>query len=244
MHTVPMSTARTTSRLLGLSATAVLLAAGLTGCSGSDGTPSGTGSTTPAGTASASAYLPVPDGVELTPPGTQLSVGDHAVVAYEPRQDEVGALDLDVTKLEKASIKPTFSAWQLSSDQKSSTPYFVHVRVKNVGDTDLGGRRVPLYVVDDQNVLLESTPFASSFAPCPSTPLPATFKPGDATDVCLVYLAPKHGRLTAVSFRPEETFDPILWTGEVSKYVAPKPGKDKGKGKSPGKKKHGQGKNG
>ena len=222
---------------------ALLLAAALTvaGCSSSsdDAAPS-PGSSTPTPAASETPYLPVPAGVELTPPGSQLSVGDHAVVAYEPRQDQVGALDIAVTKLEKTSIDD-FSAWQLSDEQKKSNPYYVRATIENVGDTDLGGRPVPLYVVNDQNVLLEPTPFASSFDACPSTPFPKKFGPGDETKVCLVYLAPDHGDLVSVSFRPEETFNPITWTGDIVKYEPPKPKKDdKGKkGKKGGTKSNG-----
>ena len=219
---------------------ALLLATALTvaGCSSSsdDAAPS-PGSGTPTPTASETPYLPVPEGVELTPPGSQLSVGDHAVVAYEPRQDQVGALDIQVTKLEKTSIDD-FSAWQLSDEQKKSNPYYVRATIENVGDTDLGGRPVPLYVVNDQNVLLEPTPFASSFDACPSTPFPKKFGPGDSAKVCLVYLAPNHGDLVSVSFRPEETFNPITWTGDVVKYEPPKPKKsEKGKKGKKGDKK-------
>ena len=144
------------------------------------------------------------------------------MVAYEPRQDEVGVLDLTVTKLEQTTTRKTLSGWQLTPEQKRSTPYFVHVSVKNVGESDLGGRRVPLYVVNEDNLLLESTPFASSFEACPSAPLPADFGPGAESDMCLVFLAPDRGSLEAVSFRPEETFDPITWTGDITRYVAPK----------------------
>lgn len=198
----------------------------LGGCSGSDeGAQPEEGSTLTAPVASSGAtqYLTVPDGVELTEPGSQLAVGDHAVVAYRPRQGQVAALDILVTRLEKTSIKD-FSAWQLSDAQKKSTPYYVRARIENVGDTDLGGRAVPLYVVNEDNVLLESTPFASSFQPCPSTPFPDEFQPGDTTRVCLVYLAPDHGDLVSVSFRPEETFNPITWSGDVEKYVSPQGG--------------------
>lgn len=210
--------------LLGL----VVGSLGLAGCSGSDGS-SGDGSGDGASAAgSATPYLPVPDGVQLTPPGSQLSVGDPAVVAYHPRQGQVGALDITVTGLESAGIK-NFAAWQLSPAQQKSNAYFVRARVKNVGDTDLGGQPVPLYVVDDDNVLLESTPFASSFEPCPSTPFPQKFAPGSTAKVCLVYLAPDHGQLEAVSFRPEETFNPITWTGDVVVYHAPTPTKKQSK---------------
>ena len=119
------------------------------------------------------------------------------------------------------------SAWQLSPAQQRSTPYFVHVRAKNVGETDLSRRPVPLYVVNEDDLLLEPTPFASSFEACPSTPFPKGFTPGANATMCLVYLAPDHGSLEAVSFRPDETFDPIIWTGEVERYVPAKPEKKK-----------------
>lgn len=220
-------------------AVAAVVAGALTlvGCSSSDGGAEPDAGATPrpssGSTSGATPYLPVPDGVELTEPGSQLAVGDHGVVAYEPRQDLVAALDIQVTRLEKTDIKD-FSAWQLSDAQKASNPYYVRAKVENVGDTDLGGRPVPLYVVNGDNVLLEPTPFASSFKPCPSTPLPEKFGPGDVARVCLVYLAPDHGDLVSVSFRPEETFNPITWTGDIEKYVPPQ-GEGATKGGTAGK---------
>ena len=208
------------SRMLGVSVAALALSGSLlTGCSfgegGSDADPAPSASSSPV-----EPYLPVPDGVVLTEPGSELPVGENAIVAYRPRQGEVGVLNINVTRLEKTSVKAAFSAWQLSEEQEKSTPYYVHATVENVGDTDLGGRPVPLYVVNEHNVLLEATPFASAFEPCPSAPFPDKFRHGDRAKVCLVYLAPDHGDLVAVSFRPEETFTPITWTGEVREAKA------------------------
>ena len=205
-----------------LAVTAVVVS----GCSSDDGEPQGVDSSTSATASDTAEYLEVPAGVELTEQGSQLAVGDHAVVAYEPRQGQVGALDIQVRKLEQAAIDD-LSAWQLSDAQKKSTPYYVDTVIENVGDSDLGGREIPLYVVNEKNILLEATPFASSFKPCPSTPFPKKFKPGDSGRFCLVYLAPDKGELVAVSFRPVETFNPITWTGEVEK---PAPPKKQGKG--------------
>lgn len=210
-----------------LAVTAVVL----TGCSSDEGEPDDTGSSTSATATDSAEYLEVPAGVELTEQGSQLAVGDHAVVAYEPRQGQVGALDIQVRKLQQASTKD-LSAWQLSDAQQKSTPFYVDVAIENVGDSDLGGREIPLYVVNEQNVLLEATPFASSFKPCPSTPFPKKFGPGASGRFCLVYLAPDKGRLEAVSFRPVETFNPITWTGEVEKPAEPKKGAGKKSGDS------------
>ncbi|GAB6986360.1 hypothetical protein [Nocardioides pyridinolyticus] len=212
----------TRALLAALAVTAVVLS----GCSSDDESPEAADPSTPATASDTAEYLEVPAGVELTEQGSQLAVGDHAVVAYQPRQGQIGALDIQVRQLEQASIDD-LSAWQLSDAQKKSTPYYVDAVIENVGDTDLGGRAIPLYVVNEKNVLLESTPFASSFKPCPSTPFPKKFQPGDSGRFCLVYLAPEKGELVAVSFRPEETFNPITWTGEVEK---PEPPKEKGKG--------------
>lgn len=227
MHTLSMLSP---TRVLGLALAGALV---LTGCSdaGTGEDPSAAGST--AGSASESSsesssesagssasteatpYLPVRDGVDLTAQGSELAVGDHAVVAFEPRQDEVGVLDIQVTGLERTTFAKSFSGWQLDAATRKSNPYFVHATVENVGGTDLGGRKVPLYIVDGRNTLIEASDFASTFKPCPSQPLPDKFRNGDRTKVCLVYLSPRDGELTAVSFRPTEEFNPIIWTGEV-----------------------------
>jgi hypothetical protein len=207
-------------------------AAGSTSSSASE---SPSGSATPSESASSSAsteatpYLPVRDGVDLTAQGSELAVGDHAVVAFEPRQDEVGVLDIKVTRLEKTTFEKSFSGWQLDATTRKSNPYFVHATVQNVGGTDLGGRKVPLYIVDGRNTLIEASDFASTFRPCPSKPLPRGFENGDRTKVCLVYLSPRDGELTAVSFRPTEDFNPIIWTGEVQPLGSDKATKDRKK---------------
>ncbi|WP_218917697.1 hypothetical protein [Nocardioides dokdonensis] len=171
----------------------------------------------PTAGAEASPYLPVPDGVELTAQGTALEVGDTATVAYQPNQKDVGVLKLTVTDLRKTSYQESFQGWKLDKAIKKSQPYFVRAKVKNVGEDDLGGRRVPLYLVDGDNTLVESSTFVSTFKPCPSQALPKKFGPGAKVTTCLVFLAPAQGSLEAISFRPAQEFNPITWTGEVLK---------------------------
>jgi len=206
------------------------------GCSDS-GDTEGSGGDSPSNAGSSvEPYLPVPDGVELTTQGTELGLGEDATVAYEPRQGEVGALDITVTRLDKASFK-MFSGWKLSKETKSTQPYFVHAKIRNVGSTNLGDRRPPLYAVDGDNKLIESSTFASTFQPCPSANFPKKFKTGDTVSSCLVFLVPDRGDLDAVSFRPTEDFNPITWVGDLTTPEPPKSDKggknDKGdKGKN------------
>ena len=232
-------------RLTAALASAALISGLAAGCSGDDAGEepdagsSSSGSPSASGSESGEAYLPVPSDVELTEQGSELSVGDTAVVAWEPRQDQVGALEITVQRLEKTTFEKSFVGWKLDPAARRTTPYFVRAKVSNVGETDVGGRRVPLYIVDAKNTLVEYSTFASTFKPCDSRDFPAKFGPGATRTMCLVYLAPDKGSLTAVSFRPTQDFDPITWTGEVVDHKPTKPGKagkkKPGKQKKPGK---------
>ena len=214
----------------------VLLCAALVGCSDDSSDPDGSddssGSTSESGSESGSPTpaesLLVPDGVELTDQGSSLEVGETATVAYEVRQGVVGVLDLTVTRLEKTSFEESFVGWDLSAETKEAKPYFVRASVTNRGETDLGGLNLqPLYIVDGNNTLVEATSFASKFKPCEPGLLPEPFAPGASVDLCLVYLSPDKGDLTAVSWRPTEEDVPITWTGELVKPEPPKGDKDK-----------------
>lgn len=214
-------------RLVGLTAAMALV---LTGCGGNGENPDGDAA--PTGTPSAEPYLPVPDGVELTPQGSELAVGETGTVAYELSQGKVGALEITVTSLEKASFD-LFVGWELTKDIRKTAPYFVRAKVTNVGENDLGKRPVPLYAVDGENRLIESSLFTGSFKPCDDASFPKRFKTGDTLKACMVYLAPGKGDLTAASFRPSQEFDPIVWTGEL---VPADDGTGKRDGKGNGKK--------
>jgi hypothetical protein len=220
-------------RRVGIAAVVLAAAASsLAGCSDDDKGPdpggsaspgaSGSASASASGTESAGSSLPVPEGVELSPEGSQFQVGDTATVAYELRQGVVGVLDIRISRLEKTSFKKSFVGWDLDEGQKKSNPYFVRATVTNRGDTDLGGKKVPLYIVDGTNTLVEATTFASSFTPCEPGAFPKRFKTGRKMKVCMVFLAPKKGDLTAVSFRPTQDYDPITWTGDLEKPKPPK----------------------
>jgi hypothetical protein len=179
-------------------------------------------------TASETPYLPVPAGVELTPQGATLGLGESATVAYRPRQDVVGVLGVTVERIEKTSFKESFAGWKLGPEFQGTTPYFVRATLTNEGDTDLGGRPVPLRLLVSADRLVDPSQFEGTFKPCPSKPFPKTFAADDTRSVCLVFLAPEGSQLEAVSFRPDEEFNPITWTGTITRPLPDKPEKPKG----------------
>ncbi|TIC83957.1 hypothetical protein [Nocardioides sp. GY 10127] len=195
----------------GLIAGALVLSAALAGCSGDD-SPAPADSTT---SASATSTLAVPAGVTLTEDGTALKVGQKATVAYKVTQKKVGVLTITVKSLRRTTFARSFSGWRLPASVKKSRPYFVTATFKNRGTTSLAGERPPLYVTDADGVLVESSQFASSFTPCPSTSFPSTFKPGATVTTCLVYLVPDGGTLENVAFRPTQDVAGLTWTGKV-----------------------------
>ena len=220
------------TRLTRLAAPAVALLLALTACGGDD---PDNGPDVPSETVEAEPYLPVPDGVELTAQGSDLAVGDTATVAYELSQDKIGAVEITVTSLEKANFD-LFVGWELTKEIRKTAPYFVRAKVTNVGDSDLGGSPVPLYAVDGENRLIESSLFTGTFKPCENASFPKKFKAGDTLKACMVYLVPGQGDLAAASFRPDQEFDPIVWAGDVVKADDGKDGKDgRGDGKGDGK---------
>jgi hypothetical protein len=175
----------------------------------------GAGGSSSAASGSSSAGGGTVQGVALTDQGTALTLGNAATVSWRPDQHLVGVMKVAVDRLEKVPASE-FRDWRLDDATRRSTPYFVRAEVKNVGTTDLSGVRVPLYLLDGRDTLLQPSTFRASFPPCPSTPLPARFTSGAKASVCLVYFAPDHGTLTAISFRPTEDFDAITWTGPVT----------------------------
>jgi hypothetical protein len=227
-----MTTSGTSRACLGLLLAGVLAVSACSDGGGSGAASSTAGSTSSSDGAAAAGgsptdglpapYLPVPDGIMLTDQGSELGLGERAVVAWRPRQGEVGVLKLTVRTLEHADIK-ALEDWQLDAAGRASSLYYVTVSVKNVGDGDLGGRRIPLSALGGLNTLVESNAFRSRFAPCPSPALPKGFGPGDKTTACLVYLVPRHGKLHAASFRPTEDFNPITWVGKVTEWNPPRP---------------------
>lgn len=220
----------------GLLLGAALLTASLSACSEEERAPQAgpttstspspsTSSTSATASASPTAYLPAPEGVTLTEPGTELAVGEQATIAWQPKQAVTGFLDATVTSLVSTSFEQSFKGWQIDQATASKAPFFVTATLRNAGETDLGGRDVPLYAATDANTLVEASAFSQEFQPCRPGALPSPFPPGGTVDVCLVYLLPAGSKLVGVSFRPTEEFEPILWTGPVTPIAVAGQGK-------------------
>lgn len=220
-HNGPVRTHRTAHRAAALTIAASLV---LAGCGGED-QPDGAEDDAPTATPSPTSTVDLPDGVTLTALGSELAFGEAATVEYSPNQRITALLDLTVTKATAGRLED-LEGFNLNDDyRKNANYYYVDVEVTNVGDTDLGGRDIPLNGVNGENVLLPPVVFQSAFEKCPSEKLPEAFGPGESFTTCLVYLSPDKGELAAVSYRPTAEIEPITWTGEVGEPVVDEPKK-------------------
>ncbi|GAA3537730.1 hypothetical protein [Nocardioides daeguensis] len=223
-----------TIRSVAVPVAALVAAAGLAGCGSDD--PKGAKSAKPSATATSTApasYLPVPDGVTLTAPGTQLGLGEEGVVAFERRQGEVGVLAVDVQRIERTSFQKSFAGWNVDAATAARTPYFVRVKVTNVGDVDLGGLRLDSVLWGDDGTTLEAPNYYKprQLPVCSGEPLPTPFAADATAELCQVYFIAPSRSLENVSFPPFGGLDPVTWSGELSPVL--KPGK-KDKSAKPG----------
>jgi len=150
-----------------------------------------------------------------TDPGTALAYGDEATVVWQPESDVAGVLDVSVDAVAEQD-ESVFDGW-VSEVVPDARPYFVTVSLANAGESDLGGQEVPIYLRDDTGALGAPWTLGGDFADCQSGPLPTPFAAGARADMCLVYLVPDGARVRDLVFEPTEGYDPITWTGTVTR---------------------------
>lgn len=187
-------------RRLGLVAAGVLA---LTACSGEPEPAPDPTATTPAG-------LELPDGVELTAPGTTLEVGEAATVVLELGDGAQSATTVEVVRVREGSIKD-FRYFSLDEQSRTATPFYVDVAVTNEGPAGLGGISVPLLAHSDANTVYPASELVGTFDPCESGPLPKTFLAGESASQCFIFLLPEGEDLQTIDLQPGAAADAVHW---------------------------------
>lgn len=195
---------------------------GLSACSSDgsgDGTATGDASTSPhdaeATSTEPAGTEPAGTGPDTTEPGTSLAFGDVATVEWHPSTELAGVLELSVDAVREGDMDD-FEGLVASGTVEGARPYYVDVTVSNAGDTDLGNRDVPLYLLDTSQALGPPWGFEEPFRPCRSRPLPEGFGAGDVAHTCLVFFARAGARFDAMAFQPSPDDAAITWDGRPS----------------------------
>lgn len=212
-------------RRIGPAALALALSFSLAACGGGDKdeTPKPKETGSQSGSPSASATS-TGDASGMTMWGAALGFGEPARFAWKPRRKIDGVAEVAVTGVRQVSMTE-FSGFKLDDAMRKSTPYYVAVKVTNIGDSDLRGVELPLFLDNGSDVLHPPANITGKFKPCGNRVLPDEFQPNATTDLCLVFLAGEGTTLQGVALQTSDSPEPITWTGEVEKPAKGKKGK-------------------
>ncbi len=153
----------------------------------------------------------VPDGVELTPGGTELAVGEPGTVVVDLGGAAASAVTVEVSAVDRGTMRD-FRFFSLDETVRASTPYYVRATVTNEGPAGLGGVSVPLLAHSDADTVYPASELVGSFEPCPTSTVPESFLAGSSADVCLVFLVPEGETLRTVDLQPGDPSDAVRWT--------------------------------
>jgi hypothetical protein len=157
----------------------------------------------------------------LTAPGTTLTLGETAHVTYKPltATDDKNLFTVDATaeKIEKGSIDD-FKNISLDESQKSSTPYYVTVKIENTGkEIPLGDMEgdpdLKFGAMDDRGQEQPSITFIGDFERCEDTDAPKPFAKGKSYESCLAFLVGGDGSITEARWKGSDKYilKPVAW---------------------------------
>jgi hypothetical protein len=201
-------------------AIAAVAVPGLAACSGSSPASSGSsptasssaGTSSPAQspTASQSAAQGQTAGSgSLTPPGTHLTFGGPATVGWVPPSQDLGTgahkgikLQVTVVSIRKGTMAD-FRNVELNGKQRSSTPYYVQLRVTALSNASVpkdSDPAITFSAIDDRGQEQQSITFLGTFSRCDDPTPPKQFVSGKTYQSCLAYLIPGGGSIQKVQW--------------------------------------------
>jgi hypothetical protein len=174
-------------------------------CGSGDKAKSADKSTTTRTTASAVASADA-----STPFGTTVALGKPAMIRYAANPKRQSLLRITVLSVRRGRISDLRS-FQLDRRSMTSNLFYAKVRVRNVGNGDVGGQRIPLYALVSETQVVPAVVFGSTFAPCSSSVLRAPFRKNASAEVCLAFLSPRHGKVSQIQWRIPKSDKAIAW---------------------------------
>lgn len=223
------STTRHDTRAFALAAI-IGLALAAAGC-GSSGASNSTASTSAPATASTATSTPETTGSssasskagsgDTTPAGTKLTTGATAVVDYKPEEEPnkpTYHLELSVLGIQKGS-QVEMDGVELSKAQREQTPYYVKLRIRNIGTGDASAHEnnptVPFQATDDRGAQGQELTVLGTYRPCETVLVPKHFTHGVTYQTCVVYMVGHGGSIVKEAWTGNggDAYgeDPIVW---------------------------------
>ena len=137
-------------------------------------------------------------------------LGQRAVVEWRGQPGHQSRAAVTVTSVKRGSIQD-LKQFKLTGPARTSSVYYVSAAVRNLGPGNLSGRRLTLYGKVSSALVVQPVRFTTAFARCDYKPLPAHFTKGKRARVCMVMLAPKHGRISSIEWRGSGRQQLVSW---------------------------------
>ncbi|MFE2975076.1 hypothetical protein [Streptomyces sp. NPDC059258] len=148
---------------------------------------------------------------DITAPGTELKLGERAVVPFRYTSDKKGTIAVTVTAIEKGAESDMAA---FGDKAKGMTPYFIKMKVENVGGTDLSYASLKLDGVLEGGagtgvILMGDIP-----GKCERETAPREFTAKGASYETCSLAATKTAPVTGAEFDEGDTYSdsPVVWT--------------------------------
>ncbi len=149
----------------------------------------------------------VPGGGVVTQPGTDIKLGDTALVAF-PETKPTAALELKVESITPAKADD-FKLYKIPENHDA---YYVKVAVKNRGPAAVElADGLPIWLAISGNTLVQPSAPPKNFKPCKAPKLQKTVKANAAAKGCLLFFTPAKSIVNSVDFQPGLDENAIRW---------------------------------
>lgn len=183
-------------------------------------TPTSTADSTPATTTEESSEAPADGAAEYTPQGTELALGEKAVVPFRARGDK-GLVGVTITAIDKGA-PADLAPLNLGAKADGYVPYYIRITVTNETGGDWGGSSI----VSLQGLLADGREAGGvysvpkSFEPCGKGSAGDDFVTvGASYETCTLALAPEPAEVTGVAYKVD-TYDDAAPEGAKADYRA------------------------
>lgn len=152
---------------------------------------------------------------DVTPPGTQLSIGEAATLDYTYTDDVAGVVAIAPTAIERGDIAD-LADFDLDAELQASQPYYVRMTITNAGDTNLEftDPGTQFEAVDDRGTAFSPAILFYGFDRCQHESAPAGFTSGVSYESCLLFLLPQEATVSALRYARFDTpyaDGPLVW---------------------------------
>lgn len=147
---------------------------------------------------------------DVTAPGTKFKVGERAVLPFEYSSSKKGTIAVTVTAIEKGT-EADMAAF--GEKAKGMTPYFIKMKVENVGGTDLSYASVRLDGVLEDGSGTGVVLIGDIAGKCDKESAPKEFTTKGASFETCALSATKGAPVTAASFDEGDAYEdsPVVW---------------------------------